>query len=103
MAIPGCPVPDPAGTEGKAGHRGNKVSQGLDIQGDVDPSAPWVQARALKQAEEQFCLKHTSLQTAVTWREIQKHDVILFIIHKSPAFCTSSQLHDVDQSLLEKE
>lgn len=31
MAIPGCPVPDPASTEGKAGHKGNKVSQSLDL------------------------------------------------------------------------
>lgn len=69
-----------------------------------DPAPPCMQAKALKWAEEQFCLKHTSLQPAVTWTAGQTHDVILFIIHKSPAFRTPSQFYDVvDQTLLEKE
>lgn len=31
VAIQGCPVPGPASMEGRAVHRGNKVSQGLDL------------------------------------------------------------------------
>lgn len=68
-------------------------------------SSPSLQAgKGAGAGEEQFCLKHTSLWAAVTWRAGQTHNVIIFIIHKSPVFHAPSQLYDtVDQTLLEKE